>query len=95
MAITNAQIIETEKMLRGIKCEIHTFEKWKALGFSVKKGEKSDIKFAIWKYSDGKKKDKETGEETEGKAHCFMKMSAFFTESQVEPLKEKAVKAGA
>ena len=95
MAMTNVQIIETEKMLRGIKEEIHTFERWKALGYSVKKGAKSEIKFAIWKYTDGKKKDKETGEETEGKAHCFMKMSAFFTESQVEPLKEKAVKAGA
>ena len=64
MAMTNVQIIETEKMLRGIKEEIHTFERWKALGYSVKKGAKSEIKFAIWKYTDGKKKDKETGEET-------------------------------
>lgn len=91
--MTNEQIIATEKMLRGITEEIHTFEHWKSLGYSVKKGEHSDIKFAIWKYSDGKKKDKETGEETEGKAHCFMKLSAFFKASQVEPL--KAVKAGA
>lgn len=87
MAITNSQIILTEKMARGITEEIHTFEKWKSMGFAVKKGEKSTIKFPIWKYSTkGKKKSDEDDEEKSG-GYCFMKMSAFFTEKQVEPIK--------
>ena len=64
--------------------EIHTFNGWKARGFSVKKGEKSKIKFTIWKYS-SKKIEDENGEEDE-KASMFMKLSAFFTREQVEEL---------
>ena len=90
MAMTNSQIIETEKMLRNITEEIHTFERWKALGYSVKKGEKSDIKFAIWKYAGKKIVDEETGKETEENPHCFMKMASFFTENQVEKIKARA-----
>lgn len=30
--------------------DIHTFAGWKALGYSVKKGEKAVSKFPIWKY---------------------------------------------
>lgn len=89
MAITNQQIILGEMMARGITEEIHTFEKWKSMGFSVKKGEKSEIKFPIWKYA-GKKVKKEDGETVESNPHCFMKMSAFFKASQVEPMKVKA-----
>lgn len=63
---------------------IHTFQKWKSLGYSVKKGEKSDIKFPIWKYT-SKKKDDESDEED---GSMFMKMSAFFRFSQVEKIKE-------
>ena len=90
MAMSNAQIIETEKMLRNITEEIHTFERWKALGFSVKKGEKSDIKFAIWKYAGKKKVDEETGIETEENPHCFMKTACFFKQSQVEKITVRA-----
>lgn len=64
---------------------IHTFQKWKSLGYSVKKGEKSDIKFPIWKYT-SKKKDDESDEEED--SSMFMKMSAFFRFSQVEKIKE-------
>lgn len=93
MAVTNREIIETEKMLRGIKEEIHTFERWKAMGYAVKKGEKSDIKFAIWKYGGKKEVDEDTGEKKVKNPHCFLKTSAFFRQSQVEPLKAKAVGA--
>lgn len=67
---------------------IHTYAHWQALGFQVKKGEKSKIKFPIWKYTKGKKKDM-TEEEAQAKGYCFMKMSAFFTSDQVEPIKEE------
>ena len=89
MAITNSQIIMQEMLMRGITEEIHTFQKWRQLGFSVKKGEQSDIKFPIWKYG-GKKQKNDDGEDVVANPHCFMKESAFFKRSQVEPLKAGA-----
>lgn len=62
--------------------EIHTFAGWKALGFSVKKGEKSSIKFPIWKHT-GKQTTDENGE-IEEESHMFMKTAAWFTAAQVE-----------
>ncbi len=81
--MTNREIIMQEIILRGITEEIHTFQRWKDMGFIVKKGEKSSIKFPIWKYSKAKV-DPETGEEKG--VHPFLKVSAFFTASQVEKL---------
>lgn len=65
--------------------EIHTYQCWKSLGYQVKKGEKAIAKFAIWKYTKGKKKD-ESEEEAQANGHCFMKLSAWFSDEQVEPL---------
>ena len=42
---------------------IHTFNRWKQLGYRVKKGEKSFIKFPIWKYSTKKGEDEEETEQ--------------------------------
>lgn len=63
---------------------IHTFNGWKERGYSVKKGEKSAIKFPIWKHS--AKKVEQDGEEKEV-ANMYMKVSAFFTMAQVELIK--------
>ena len=71
--------------------DIHTFNGWKKLGFSVRKGEHSTIKFPIWKYTEKAKKEEEkTGNELEDAPikNMFMKTAAFFTASQVEPIKE-------
>lgn len=65
--------------------EIHTFQRWKALGYSVKKGEHAVAKFPIWKMGTKKTED---GEETTGR--MFMKNSAFFSTRQVEPLAARA-----
>jgi hypothetical protein len=78
---------------------IHTFNGWKALGYSVKKGEKSSIKFPIWKHTT-KMLNTDTGNaeldkmntqinEQGGQTNMFMKMSAWFTAAQVEPIKAK------
>lgn len=75
----------------GKECEtfapepIHTFQAWKALGYSVKKGEHAIAKFPIWKPVAKKKgAKKEEDEEKEQKTdHMFMKMSFFFTADQV------------
>ena len=61
--------------------EIHTFQKWKSLGYSVRKGEKACASFTIWKHTT--KTDKETGEED---ARMFMKTAHFFSTSQVEKI---------
>lgn len=68
--------------------EIHTFNGWKQRGFIVKKGEKSGIKFPIWKYTEKKPKE-ETGNELMDapEKNMFMKLSAFFTFNQVEVIK--------
>lgn len=67
--------------------EIHTFNGWKERGYSVKKGEKSQIKFPIWKHTS--KKVKNENDEDEEVTNMFMKMSAFFTLAQVELIQEK------
>lgn len=79
---------------------IHTFNGWKELGYSVKKGEKSSIKFPIWKHTTKMlKTDTESPElnkmnaqinEQGGQVNMFMKTAAWFTFSQVEPIKAKA-----
>lgn len=79
--------------------EIHTFNGWKARGYQVKKGEKSTIKFPIWKHTvkmlDTDTDNPETNKmnqqinEQGGQTNMFVKVSAFFTLSQVEPIKTK------
>ena len=79
--------------------EIHTFNGWKARGYQIKKGEKSSIKFPIWKHTtkmlDTDTDNPETNKmnqqinEQGGQTNMFLKTSAFFTFSQVEPIKAK------
>lgn len=78
MAMTNAEIIATECSLLGITEEVHTFQRWKAMGFMVKKGEKAVFKTTIWKAVP--KKDEEN------EVKMFMRNAAFFKASQVQPL---------
>lgn len=55
---------------------IHTYAKWKELGYQVRRGEKSEIKIQVWKYRGKTHTDEESGETIEtGK--CFMKVAAF------------------
>ena len=93
MAINNNMIIENaraELILGGLltpEQEIHTFQRWKALGYSVKKGEHAIAKFAIWKMGTRKTKNDDGEEEETTTGRCFMKTSAFFSSAQVEPLR--------
>lgn len=59
--------------------EIHTFSGWKALGYSVKKGEHAIAKFPIWKHA-VKKAETEEGECTE---KMFKTQAFFFSMEQV------------
>ena len=65
---------------------LHTFQKWKSLGYAVKKGEKAKAQFPIWKHTSRKVED-ENGEEKE-KSNMFMKLASFFTFAQVEKIAE-------
>lgn len=78
----------TKKEINELE-EIHTFNGWKERGYSVKKGEKSKIKFPIWKYTAKKIEiENKNGEKEETeKTNMFLKMSSFFTSAQVEPVK--------
>ena len=59
--------------------DIHTFAGWKALGYSVKKGEKAVSKFPIWKYVKVKASEAEDANaDGEASGHCIMKVAAFF-----------------
>ena len=66
--------------------QIHTFNGWKELGYKVKKGEHAKVRFSIWKYS-ADKIETEDGEEKQGRGHCFLKESCWFTRDQVELMK--------
>lgn len=64
---------------------IHTYAKWKELGYQVRRGEKSEIKIQVWKYRGKIQTDEESGEEVE-KGRCFMKVASFFTAKQVDAI---------
>ena len=61
---------------------IHTYQGWKARGYQVRKGEKSNIRITIWKHTNARttKEGKEIPEKT------FLKESAFFTGDQVDKI---------
>ena len=98
--MTNIQIIAMNKIelvengvLADFDIDIHTFNGWKKLGYTVKKGEKSFIKFPIWKYVNSKKKTQQeepeediTQQETEH-SKMIMKTASWFTEDQVQKIK--------
>ena len=71
---------------------IHTYQHWKSLGYQVKKGQKAIAQFPIWKYiKNGKEKQEEeqvTEEEAQKRGYCYMKMSSFFKQDQVEKIEE-------
>ena len=93
--------IETDLGTQTIELpeEIHTFNGWKARGFSVKKGAKSEIKINIWKHTTKMLRTDTDNAETNkmnqqindqgGQTNMFMKTSAFFTAAQVEPIKAR------
>ena len=85
---TTAEIRETEA--------IHTFQEWKKTGYTVKKGQHAVAKFAIWMYTDKPSRQtmqqrEQAGLETEAPdPHYYMKESAFFSASQVQPTELQA-----
>lgn len=87
MAATNKMIIESYKIEHDITCPLHTYLKWKQLGYQVKKGQKSEHKITIWKSTTKKTRNKETGlEEVSNK--MILTTACFFTIEQVEAIQK-------
>lgn len=85
--IMTVEIDGEEKELREPE-QIHTYQRWKAMGYQVRKGEKAVAKFKIWKHVAGKKEagneEKETAKADRGR--MFLKQAAFFSAAQVDPV---------
>lgn len=89
--MTNKQIIDNARfglaadgkleMVNGQPEEIHTYNKWKELGYQVFRGEKAICKLAIWKPISKKKAEDE--EEQEKDVRMTMKTAFFFSAKQV------------
>lgn len=74
---------------------LHTYKEWQQLGYQVQKGQKAITKITIWNFTNKASKAVREAAEKEGKeapatAHYYMKESAFFSASQVEPIKAAA-----
>ena len=73
---------------------IHTYQAWKKLGYQVRKGETAVAKFAVWKFMTSKKKEEEaeadetTEEIGKKKGRMYLKVSAFFTDEQVDKIQK-------
>lgn len=84
MAVRNVDIILAESFelmkagvlqeIDGLPETIHTYEKWKELGYQVRKGEHAIAKFPVWTYVPMKQKD----DGTVSKSKMYMKNSSFF-----------------
>ena len=110
--MTNSQIIynaalahgytedQLSQLLEAYKGDLpfHTFQEWKARGYSVKKGEHALFTADLWKYTSKPSKATIKAAEEAGKdapeesPHYYKKLSHLFSFSQVEPVKRKAAK---
>lgn len=74
--------IDGEKITMMEPEPIHTYTKWKELGYQVQKGEKAITSFMIWKYAikKGQEQEQESKdtESNENKGKMFMKKASFF-----------------
>lgn len=86
--MTNLGIIMSECAARGITEPVHTFAKWKALGYVVKQGEHALFETRLWKHTSKTKHDDETGEDVE-KENMYMTKAFLFGESQVKKIEDK------
>ena len=91
MATTNQEIIFNEVLMRGITEDVHTYAKWKSLGYQVKKGEKALFQTMLWKKKTKKSKkentenvENEEGKEKKNNDYFFLAKSSMFGRSQVE-----------
>lgn len=88
--MTNVDIIAAEVVARGIKEEVHTFSKWKSLGFIVKKGEHALFETKLWKFKTKDSNVEDTEEEQIEHGRMYLTRAFLFGKSQVEEVKNNA-----
>ena len=99
------QGIYTEEQVNAILASghmipLHTFQEWKARGYSVKKGEKAMLHVDLWKYTTRPAKAlreaaEAAGEELPDDPHYYKKRSHLFTAEQVQRTEQRASAAPA
>lgn len=68
---------------------INTYQRWKQLGYAVKKGEKAITCIKVWKPFKSKAEDVDTeDEENQDKTHMYLKKAYFFKQDQCEKICE-------
>lgn len=88
------QIIST-----GARLPLHTFQEWKHMGFSVKKGEHAALVCYLWKFTNkpgkaGRQAVANLSEvaaelvEEKDDPHYYMAKASLFTAAQVKPLSQ-------
>ena len=83
--MSNAEILRSERALRGIEEECHTYDRWKRMGYQVRRGSKALFACMIWKCVT--KTDAESGEQS---SRMFMHKAWFFGRSQVDAIQLSA-----
>lgn len=83
MAMTNKEILMTERLLNNIDfdLEINTFAGWNRNGYQVQKGEKALFQTKIWKPCKNKKKDSE--QQSNG---MYLVKASYFSINQVQKI---------
>lgn len=98
--MTNEEMVQKETQLLQMDGTlennevIHTFQKWKQLGYTVKKGEKSFLTMKLWKHKKPKKQETQpllgvgSDEETKEKSYSeyYLVNAYMFSSKQVEKL---------
>lgn len=99
--MTNLEIVANEAIFNNIYTQeqveqlvstrgdlgIHTYGEWKKLGYQVRKGEKAKITTRLWKKTNKKQINPETGKEEKVKKF-FLCKAHLFTLDQVEKIEE-------
>lgn len=90
--MTNAEILNMECAVRGIVEDVHTFARWKQLGYHVRKGERALFSTNLWKPGIRKRDAEATEDEDNKSGRMFLCKAYLFGKSQVEEVtNEKAV----
>lgn len=88
--MTNEEIIQNTKKSLGMgEFEpLHTFQKWKEMGFKVKKGEHATVCTKLWKAK--AKKYTDTNGEEKVENNFFLAKAYLFKLNQVERINQNA-----
>lgn len=77
--MSNIEIVETEKMLKGIEGDLYTYQEWKQRGMQVQKGQKAILTTKLWKQITKKIEGIE-------QKKFYLVNASLFHESQVTPI---------